>query len=234
MAERNSLISLDGFIHKYFDKRGVDDDEYHRYRIIACDCLKELSIHHMPVVKSVVLSINVNTNTAPFPDDYIDYVSLNKEVDGRWWALSRDDKLVDGTLTGVDAENVGDYEYNQGFAQPGGVNYYYYTPDYENRRFIFNGVTSEDVIVLKYKSTGVEVVDYGSSTDIQIPAEAETSLEYYIDWKVACYNEEPESKIARKKSYYDDSLAYLRRIGDMSIDELRQVMLSTVHQTTNR
>ncbi len=233
MAERAGLITLDGFIHKYLDKKAIDDDQYHRYRVIATDGLKHLSIHHMTVVKKVELTIDADTLTADFPTDYVDYVGLLIEIDGRWWNISRDDKLVDGTLDNVTAEDVGEFEFGQGFAQPGGVNYYHYFPDFENRRFIFNG-TSGKVVVLKYKSSGVEVVAYGSAADIQIPIEAEEALEDYIQWQLAEYDDEAEHKITRKKRDFDDSVILLRRIGDYSIMELRQLMYGTMTQTTNR
>lgn len=233
MAQRSRLITLEGFIKKYFNKKSIDDDQYHRYRIIAADGLRKLSIHHMPIIKTVELTVDTDTNTADFPSDYIDYVMLVIEVDGRWWNITRDDRIVDGTLTNVDAEDVGNYEYAQGFAQPGGVNYYYYTIDRENSRFIFNGVTGKTVI-LKYKSTGVEVVAYDSDADIQIPVEAEDALEAFMEWKVSHYDGEAESKIFRLKREFDDEVIYLRRIGDYSIDELRHVILGTMSQTTNR
>ena len=233
MAKRNSLISLDGFIHKYLDKKGIDDDEYHRLRVIATDGLRHLSIHHMPIVKQTVLTVDTNTMTADFPDDFIDYVGLVMEVDGRWWPITRDDKIVDPNLSGVESEDLSDHEYASSFATPGGVNQYYYWPDYDNRRFLFNGTTGK-VVVLRYKSTGVENVAYGSSEDVQIPVEAEDTLEYYLDWQLARMDGAPEYKIRRIKGEYDDSLVFLRRIGDYSIDELRHIMLGTMTQTTNR
>jgi len=233
MAERNRLISLDGFLKKYLAKRGIDEDEYHRYRIIVQDGLSDLSIHHMPIVKKTELTVSTTTNTASFPSDYIDYVSLSIEVDGRWWPITRDDSIVDGTLDNVTAENVGDFEYGQGFAQPGGVNKYYYTVDRENNRFIFNNVTGKTV-VLRYKSTGVEVVAYGSTSDVQVPVEAEPSLEAYLRWKVADYDGEPEGRVFRLQRMYEDEVVKLRRIGEYSIEELRHIMLGTMSQTTNR
>jgi len=233
MAKRNSLISLHGFIHKYLDKKAIDDDEYHRFRVIATDGLRHLSIHHLPIVKQVELTVDADTMTADFPDDFIDYVGLVIEVDGRWWNITRDDKMVDLNLTNVDAEELADNAYGHSFATPGGINTYYYWPDYENRRFLFNGTTGQ-VVVLRYKSTGVDVVAYGSTTDIQIPVEAEEALEYFIEWQLSRYNEEPEYKIKRKKEEFDDAVILLRRIGDMSIEELRHVMLGTMTQTTNR
>lgn len=233
MAKRNSLISLDGFIHKLLDKKAIDDDQYHRLRVIATDGLRHLSIHHMPIVKQVPLTIDTNTMTADFPDDFIDYVGLVTEVDGRWWPLTRDDKMVDPNLSGVESEDLSDREYIRSFAQPGGENSFYYYPDYDNRRFLFNGTTTI-VVVLRYKSTGVENVAYGSTEDIQIPVEAEETLEYYIDWQLARHDGDAEYKIKRLKGEYDDSLVFLRRIGDYSISELRHIMLSTLTQTTNR
>ena len=233
MAKRNSFISLDGFIHKYLDKRGIDADEYHRFRVIAQDCLRTLSIHHMPIVKQVVLTIDSDNMTADFPDDYVDYVALAVEVNGRWWSLTRDDKMVDPSLEGIESETLSDNSYVQGFGQPGGVNKYYYYPDHENSRFIFNGTTGQ-VVVLRYKSTGVENVAYGSSEDVQIPVYAEDCMENFIEWKVAGYDNAAESKIARLERVYEDSLRQMRRIGDYSIDELRQIMMGTLTQTTNR
>ncbi|GAG66084.1 unnamed protein product, partial [marine sediment metagenome] len=219
--------------HKYLDKKGVDADEYHRLRIIALDGLRHLSIHHMPIVKQVPLTIDTNTMTADFPDDFIDYVGLVTELDGRWWALTRDDKIVDPNLEGVESEDLSEREYIQSFARPGGENSFYYTPDYDNRRFLFNGTTTI-VVVLRYKSTGVENVAYGSTNDVQIPVEAEETMEFYLDWRVSREDGSPEYKIKRIKGEYDDSLVFLRRIGDYSIEELRHIMLGSMTQTTNR
>lgn len=232
MAERSGTITLQAFLHKYFFKANVDEDEMHRYHVIAADCLRELAIHHLPVAKTTTLTINSTNLTADFPDDFIDYIYIAVERDGRWWTFTRDDKMVDKTITGITGNDLGDIEPIVGPGAVGGHNDYWFKPDYENRRFLFSGVaTTADVVILNYQSTGVESVSYASTTDISFPVYAEDVMESYMEWKVSEKDRMALSERQWRKEQYYDSLRMMRNLHNPTIDEIRDIWLASSNVT---
>jgi len=231
MAERNGVISLQAFLHKYFAKNGVDEDEMHRYRFIAADGLKELSIHHLPLYKSAVLTIETTNNTADYPDDYSHYVAIAVESQGRWWSFTRATNMVDKSVAGVSGEDLSNYNFIGGPGGVGGENGFYFQDDPKNRRFLFDETYSGTVVVLRYASIGVDVVAYASDDDIEFPVTAERAMEDYLRWQVAEYDGAPVSELLRRKKMYDDSVLMLRGLSMPTVDEIRDLWLGSSNQT---
>ena len=211
-------------------KKGVDEDEFHRYHIILADGLRELAIHHLPIARVATLTVDTDNQTADFPDDMIDYVFIAIERQGRWWLFTRDDTMVDKTITGITGANLTNIEYVYGPGAVGGQNFKWFTPDYENYRFLFNGITASDTVVIKYQSTGVESVSYASTTDIEVPVYAEEAMECYLEWKISEKDQMAMSERQWKRELYMDAVRMLRNVHDSTISEIRDAWLASSNQ----
>lgn len=231
MAQRNGVISLQAFIHKYFHKVGVDEGEFHRYYVIGAEGLRDLSIYHLPTVKSVVLTIDSTNYTASFPDDYINYVMLAVEDNGRWWTFTRDNNMVDKTLAGVTGEDLSERNYMIGSGSVGGANKYYFQVDNYNRRFLFDEAYASSVVVLKYSSVGVESVGYDSTTDVEFPVYAEPAMEAYLRWMICEYDDGPINECERRKRLYDTEIKKIRNLHMPSVREIRDLWLGSSNVT---
>jgi hypothetical protein len=231
MAKRSGLITLQSFLHKYFVKMGVDEDEFHRYHVIAADGLRDLAIHHLPISNTKVLVIDSENLTADFPDDFIDYIYIAVERDGRWWTFTRDDKMVDKTIANITGADLGIVTTVVGPGAVGGENDYWFKPDYENHRFLFSGTSSSDTVVLNYQSTGVESVSYYSTTDIEFPVYAEDAMEKYLRWQVAEWDERHPSECERRRDQYIDAIRMLRNVHNSTIDEIRDIWAGSSNVT---
>lgn len=230
MAKRSGVITLQAFLKKYFFKMGIDEGEFHRYHVILADGLRELAIHHLPIAKTSTLDVDTDSQTADFPDDFIDYVFIAIEKEGRWWVFTRDDSMVDKTISGITGTTLADLIYVYGPGSVGGINNRWFQTDYENEKFLFNGVISSDVVVLKYQSTGVESVAYDSTTDVQVPVYAEEAIECYLDWKVSEKDKAALSERQWKKRQYDDALLMLRNVHSSTFDEIRDAWAASSNQ----
>ena len=234
MAKRAGTITLQSWLHKYFHKSGVDEDQFHRYNTICADGLRDLAIHHLPIAATTLLTVDTDDLTADFPSDFIDYIFIAVEKDGRWWVFTRDDSMVDKTIAGITGTTLGNLVSVYGPGSVGGVNNRWFQTDYENERFLFNGVSSSDVVVLKYQTTGVESTVYASTTDIEIPVYAEDAMENYLEWKLSEKNKESLSERQWKKRLYDDSILMVRSVHSSTISEIRDAWLSSMNQTFRR
>lgn len=231
MAQRIGVITLQSFLRKYFLKKNIDEDQFHRYHVIAADGLRDLSIHHLPVSKTTTLSIDGTNFTSDFPDDFIDYTFIAIEDDGRWWTFTRDDKMSDRTITDITGADLGTFIQVVGPGQTGGENNYWFKPDYENRRFLFSGVSASDTVILNYISTGVESVAFDSTNDIQFPVYAEDSMEKYLRWQECEWDNGPAGECERRKDQYEDSVRMLRNIHNSTLDEIRDIWLRSSNRT---
>jgi hypothetical protein len=234
MAHRSKTITLQAFLHKYFFKGGIDEGEFHRYHVMAADVLRDLAIHHLPIAKTTTLTVDTDNQTADFPDDFIDYIFIAIEKDGRWWIFTRDDSMVDKTITGITGTELSDLSYVYGPGMVGGHNIRWFQVDYENDRFLFNGVLSSDTVVLKYQSTGVESVSYSSTTDIEIPVYAEAAMEAGLDWRVAEKDKEAMNERQWRKRLYDDEVLVMRNVHSSTISEIRDAWLGSTSQSIIR
>lgn len=231
MAERNGLITLQSFLHKFYFKHHIDEDEFHRYHVIGADGLRELSIYHLPLIQSAELSIDATNYTASYPDDYVNYLAIAVEKNGRWWTFTRDYEMVDKTITDIDGEDLSGYGYIVGPGAVGGENEFYFQDDPKNRHFLFDETYSSNTVILRYVSTGVESLSYGSSTDIQFPIAAEQPMENYIRWKVCEYDNGPAGECERRKKHYEESVLMMRNLGLPTADEIRDIWSGASNQT---
>jgi len=226
MAYISSLISLDAFVRRLLAKEGKDDDDYMRYMQIACDGIRDMTIHDFTVEVTKVVTVNSTTNTFSFPTDFVKYIWVATNIDGRWWKYTRDDDMVplkdDDSVDIQDSlPNIANYQYSTSYGEAGGKNRYYFRPDYENRRFQVSGDTP-DVVVLKYVSNGIN-----SAGTINIPDYALLALEDYVRWKLADYEGDAESHIVRLYAQYKESRRKMRMVRRPALQDIRDTIYAT-------
>jgi hypothetical protein len=225
MAYRSGTTTLQKLLHKMFFKLKQDEGEFHRYYVIAQDGLRDLNIYHQDKVKATTLSIDTTNFTADYPDDYVDYVQVvvENETKGRWWSITRDDDMVDKTISGVSGTDLGDLNHNIGYGSVGGKNKFYFKPDDEERRFLFDEAYADETVVLYYKTSGVESESYSSTTDIVVPLQVEDPLEKYIRWQICEYDGAPDNECRRREKQYDRAVNLMRTLDLPTVHEIMDV-----------
>jgi hypothetical protein len=232
MAKRSRVITLQAFIRKYLDKKSIDKDEFQRYYVIAADGLKELYLHHFPDTITTTLTIDSTNLTSDFPADFLDYVYIAVEKNGRWWTFTRDDSMSDRTITGITGSDLSLNTYMYGPGAVGGLNDFWFKPDYENSRFLFSGVdTASDVVVLNYITNGIDVITDSSTAGVTFPIYAEDVMEKYIRWQICELDDGPASECNRREKQYEKSLAIMRNIHNSSVREIKDAWLGSSNQT---
>lgn len=233
MANVSSLISLDAFVRRLLLKEGKDNGHYIRYMQIATDGLKDLYIHHFDVEVTSVVTVDTNTNTFAYPNDYVRYTMIGTPIDGRWWYFTRDLGMVplsddDGAEIMSSAVNLAEYHEVSSLSSGGGYNRYYFREDHANRRFQIAGFTP-DIVVLKYVSNGID-----SAGTINIPDYALPVLEAYVRLNMADYDDIAESTVQRLDRQYKDKLKQMRMAQRPPLQDLIDVLYSTSSQLLSR
>lgn len=233
MADRNGTVTLKAFVKKTLMKWGKDPSEEHRMHIIAADCLKKFYTYDLPIASETQLTINATYLTADYPDDYVDYIQISIERDGKWWSFTRNDDMVDKTNSYATGSDLSAIVSMYGYGHTGGRNDWYFKPDNKNKRFIFSGITSSSTVVLQYIGSGVAASLTGSSsTGISFPIYVEEPLEDALRWKLAEYDTRiPPSEKERLKRNYEESLIMMRNLDSPTIDEIRDIWARGSNQT---
>ena len=92
--EVSGYISFDVFIRKLLLKKRVGNEMYNKYMQVIADGFQGLGMNHGGVLKSVEVDVNQATGTVTYPADYVDYVSLSIEDNGKMWTFTKDNKIV--------------------------------------------------------------------------------------------------------------------------------------------
>ena len=223
MANVSSLISLNAFTRRLLGKEGKDDDDYMRYMQIACDGIKQFSMHDYTIAVTKVVTVDTTTNTFDYPSDYVKMKFIATPIDGRWWLYTADKTIAplqddDGATVQSSLPNVAEYKFSSTLSAGGGYNRYYYTEDPKNRRFQVGGF-SPDVVVLKYISNGIH-----SGGTINIPTYAQAALEAYVRWQIAEYDNPALSRIQWLKTRYDEERRKMRAMFMPTLQELKDAI----------
>lgn len=187
-------LKLDNIVSSYILKTGEDDRKYETFLQYAIEGVMELRLGAMTNVETTKLSVGEN-NTAPLPNDYLDYLAIGVCIDGRLASLSENSNIC---LTGdyecgaVSREVItttknenGNSEYKfsyfnsinkYDFASEGGFNSAYFRIDTANRRVVLlnDSLMSGTEIILEYISANI-------NKDTIIDKKARPALEAYID-----------------------------------------------------
>jgi hypothetical protein len=238
MAEIDGTITLDKFVRKLLFKTDKNHDHYLRYLQIATDGLRHLFMHSLGYVTWTKLNVDTDTNTIDFPDDYVGFVSLSVPDDGKMWQLTRKDDLVPTTSTDDDGEymdeddgegvDLNDELVPIGYGTRGGYNDYYYTIDKKKRRFIINGI-STDHVILRYVASGIN-----ASASTSISLDIEESLESYVMWKLAEYNDERQDNVYAKRQNFNNALRRLKKFNSASLQEVKDALYESSNQSIRR
>jgi hypothetical protein len=239
MAEIDGIITLDKFVKKILFKTNKNHDEYFRVFQVVADGLRHLCMHSLGFVTWTKLTVDTDTNTIDFPDDYVGFVSLSVPDDGRMWQLTRNDDLVPTTSTDsggleyLDEDDGEGVDLNDelvpiGYGTRGGYNDYYYQIDHKKRRFIINGITTDHVI-LRYISSGVN-----ATTSTSVPLYLEEPLEYYVFWKMAEYEGAREDVIYGKRQSFNLALRRMKKFNAPSIQEVKDAIYTSANQSLHR
>jgi hypothetical protein len=235
MANTSTLISIDKFVRGLLFKEGKTNDDYMRYLQITCDGIRDMHMHDFHIEVTKVVTVSSATNTFDYPADYIVYTSIATEHHGKWWLYTRNDGIVplnDDTATPVaiqtTMQNVSLWDEPSTLSSGGGQNMYYFRPDDKNRRFIVSGFTP-NVVVLRYISNGID-----AAGDIFIPDQAKTTLENYLRWQLAEFNDEPLSRCQWKEGLYTASLKKMRLLNIPTVSEVYDIILESSGQGPKR
>ena len=239
MAEIDGTMTVNAFVKKFLFKLGKNDDEYLRYLQIALDGLRHLYMHKLGYIESSKETVDTDTNTVDFPDDYVGFISLSVPVDGRMFTLTRDDSIVPTTSTDIAGDEYLDSDDGEGvdlseeyvplgYGARGGYNDWYYTIDHKQSRFIISG-RSADHVILRYVSSGINATSATS-----IPLYLEEVLECYIRWMVSDYDDEHRGIVGDKKQAYNAALRRMVKFNAPAIYEIKDAIMSTASQSIRR
>lgn len=209
----------------------------------------EFNLYHIDNIRVAYLTVDEN-NSVELPYDYIDYIKIATQINGRLWTLTANDNIplpavdkcgdqiqsVTSAYVGVGGYYFPDH-YNNGrfigaaYSLTGGFNYAYYRIDLETRRIFFSGFVPNGQIVLEYVSTGIAL-----SSKTIIPRIAVEPLVNYVLYKIALRDPRMNrGTIADYKSEYQDSVRLMRfQIGSMTESEFRDIHYASYKMTPKR
>lgn len=159
--------TLDGIVSNVIWDIGEQNDmgNYLRYMQWAIRVYKELNLFHLRQPRYVKVAMS-DINTVDYPDDWLGFISVSVPVNGQYWTMTKNGKLIvpmsiacgEETLDEDEGETViiGDGDEIVGFPIGGGRNNYYYRLDDDNQRIIINGF-NRSTVILAYRSTGIRV-----------------------------------------------------------------------------
>lgn len=226
MANISRNITLNNLTRRILAKEGKNNDDHFRYNQIICDALRHMHMHDFSVYVTKVVTVDTDTNTFSYPGDYVRYLAIATPIDGRWWVFTRDNGMVpleddDSTTIQDSLPNISNYEFYSSLGKAGGWNKYYFREDKANSRFQIGGYTP-DLVVLKYVTNGID-----AAGNINIPDYATYAIEDYVRWKIADYDREAQSEIARLWAQYRDSRRQMRQVFRPTLMEIRDTVYSS-------
>ena len=209
----SGYVNLDYIVKSVIMERNDDDRWYEKYLQLAINGYLELNItDNYKNIKTTTITVN-NQNTAIFPNDYINYVSIAFVHQGRLVPLTRNDNIAipvledcglwdrETTTTSTNGEfdNPNSYldrNYSNvaRYTQGGGFNGAYYRIDEANKQIVFlQHKTVGMTLLLEYKSVGL-------SNETIIPRDAVMALKAFVSWEIEDNsNITSESAIERRR-----------------------------------
>lgn len=189
MADSTAYVDLDYVVRNLINELGAAQHKRfrNRYLQIAVGGLRELNLYHLNKFKQQWISVSSTLGTVAWPSDLVKWLAVGYNLNGRFWTLTRDDDIIipSGTVDNQDSLNTSRDENEDierstsaAFGTRGGVNSNYFTVDETNRRFVINGDSISEVLVL-YLSTGLNM----SGVSV-IPVQAVRALKDFIVWRV--------------------------------------------------
>jgi hypothetical protein len=216
---------------------GFSKDKHFYLTQLCLDACREIHMLHTDKHKIVKIFVNTDTNTVDWPDDYLGIIELAIPIEGRLWALTRDDEMIP-TTTLVNGQETQDplqgegvimsQHQDFGYGTHGGKNKYYYTYDENNRRFIVSGVNPTWVF-LAYTSSGVE------DENTLIPIKFKNAIHYYATWKLYLRDDSGDLRKADYfKDQYEEEINKLRAFEAPTLQEIYDALYQGYSGTYQR
>jgi hypothetical protein len=191
---------------------------------------------HTKRYKITKVTVDTQTNTIDWPNDYIGLCYLGVPSNGQLRTLTRDNKLIttttlvngQETLNSEQGEGVGPPEGQLfGYGTTGGKNDFYYAEDERNRRFFLIGTNPANVL-LGYISSGVE------DKDSLIPIRYKQCIIMYTRWKKNLREPVNMREADYFKDLYEQECNKLRAFEAPTLDEIYDALLSEYTATYTR
>lgn len=236
MADTSGLVKIEDAVDRFMFRYKVPQDDYAVYLENALAFLSEISVHHGVGYKEEKIAVD-SLGFMTMPTDLLDIVDIYIPRGGSIWYFTRNDKLVTTTTT-VDGSETFSTTYGEGTNIPdaqtvglgavGGINDYYYTPIWADRRVLIKGITSANV-TLRYKSTGIDL-----SGITYIPALAENVMVAKLKSIRAYLEGKPLGEQQMFEQQFDREIAMFRRAQMPSMNEVKDVFRSATTQAPMR
>lgn len=191
----DGYVNLDYVVSSVMVDRNIDDRQYEKILHKTIDGYQRLNLTDIITnIKTVYLTVN-EQNTAPFPKDYVNYISVSYEFQGRLVPLTFNRNIAmpvnqscgewernSLTDTNEDFKSGGNIIDPVQYTTGGGFNSSYYRIDEANKQIIFlkQRVTGS-VFILDYKSSGLGV-------ETQIPRDAIPALVNFVHWQLNIFD----------------------------------------------
>jgi hypothetical protein len=225
----DALLDLNTIVDRYLFKFKLPTEDAFIYLEHCANCVRDFHLYDSPNVVPAKVTISA-LGIIEMPSDMVGFNDLYKFVDGKKWPFTyRDDMITTTTVTGGIEGQDASYGEGEALVDPksdtyggvGGVNDYYYKPDWKERRIFCEG-TINDTAVLEYITSGIEVA--GTT---YVPEFITPMLDNYMLWKssywIPTLIRERESL---EKDYTKSELKIRNLINSMSYSEWHDLLLS--------
>ena len=238
MADSSAVTTLKEIVYSAMNLLDEDNTQYYRYYQISLDLLRQFNLLHICGTNVIELEMDDNHRLA-MPDDCLLITDIGIPRDGKLWSLTRRDDIYKGQsikngVLSTDSDTTDAVILNavpeEGYNATGGKNSYYYTFDYINRKIIISG-TPKVTITVYYKSSGISL-----TRTTYIPFGASLALQQAIIYQSKVNDRtQTEVYIRRLKGEMDRQVKIMRKtMRPLTIDEIKDVWYSSLHQTIRR
>lgn len=235
------------------DKEDYSTHNVENYTRLAIRAYTDINLFHGERVEVVYLNMDPVTGIVDLSSisDYIDYVKIGMPINGRFWILGKNDKILPqrNELSASETALVfkpGDstLEINNGyyfaghylagnyttglFGLGGGFSRSYFRIDTELMQIQFDTALPRTQIVLEYRSTGINLT--GGTL---VPRQCVEYIVAYIHWKLAEHNPllNRFDKRDAKENFIEEENKLRKFNFRFNINEYYQAMYSTIKQT---
>jgi hypothetical protein len=233
----NALISLNEIVDRYLFKYKLPTDDAFIYLEHICNCVRDFHLYDSPNEVPAKVTISA-LGIIEMPSDMVGFNDLYKFVSGIKWSFTYNDNIIT-TTTIIDGVETLDADYGEGeslddpksdtYGAVGGVNEYYYKPNWYARRIFVEG-TKNDTAVLVYTTSGIELT--GTT---YVPEFITPMIDSYLLWRSSYWL--PALKRERESLERDYTKAELKIrnfINSMTYSEWHDLLLSLTTMAPQR
>jgi len=229
MVATSALIDVNTIVDRYLLKYKKTTEDSFIYLEHACNCIRDFHLYDSPDLVTEKVSISA-LGIIEMPTSMVGFNKLYKFTDGVKWSFTQRDDVITTTTTTLGVEGQ-DSTYGEGSALKdpksdtyggvGGVNDYYYKPDWKARRIFVEGLIS-DTVMLEYTTSGVEVSGVTYVPEFITPMIDNYLLEKETFWMPELARE----RDSRAKNYTNAENRIRNLINAMGYDEWRDLLNS--------